>query len=71
MEIEEINEGLLPVSLPTINPSSGSTSRTSYTVHKSTPTEENILTQLEIYKDSTILLKEIVNKLVTELLHYT
>ncbi|CAG8447479.1 1867_t:CDS:1, partial [Scutellospora calospora] len=75
MEIEETHEDLQLVPSSTTNLSSGSTSQTSYLrkrpTHKPTSAEEEILKQLEEYKDSTVLPAEVLNELVQSLSKHT
>src|SRR5205085_1627154 len=70
MEIEKTNESLQPAPSPEAGTSSRSAFKTSRTVHKPTPEEESILGQLEAYKDSTLLPREVVDKLAEELSQY-
>ncbi|CAG8439069.1 11213_t:CDS:1, partial [Scutellospora calospora] len=70
MEVEETNEDSQSALLSEIVISSKSfefTFRKLYIVHKTTPEEESILKTLEEYKDSTILPREVTNKLVEDL----
>ncbi|CAG8447820.1 4585_t:CDS:2 [Scutellospora calospora] len=65
MEIEETNQDLQLAPLYETSSSSESKLRKLRTIYKTQP-EENILEQLETYKNSTVLPRDFVNKLVQE-----